>query len=88
MQDPQAVIKTKVNEAFDFNKSTWDSHAVFNIQVSLSLRLTYEFNRYALHRNSRLHMIMSLLLLSIIKGCHCCQCRCEWKGSSCGSHEF
>mgnify|MGYP000491097555 CR=1 FL=1 len=36
MQNPQAIFKTiGSQEAFDFNKSTQDSHAVFDIQVGL-----------------------------------------------------
>ena len=35
MQDPQAVFKTLGSQdAFDFNNGTWDSRAVFNVQVA------------------------------------------------------
>ena len=41
-RDPHVGFKTAgTPEDFDFNKSTWDSHAVFDVQVGLSLRLIY-----------------------------------------------
>jgi hypothetical protein len=48
MQDPRAVFRLK-DKKLDFNKNTWDSPAVFDIQGGVALRLTYLFNSWLLH---------------------------------------
>ena len=88
-QGSQAVLKTIREEAFDFNKSTHDSHAVIDAQLGLSQKLIYLFTNYLLHCNSRLNIIISLLFLSLIKGHHCCHKgrQCSHEGSSQGGNK-